>query len=186
MSVPRLSKHYEIIIIDDSTDETLEIIEEFQKSSEVADNNEHNAKDELKTKLKIIHRNNRKGFKGGALQEALRHINPKAEYVMVFDADFIPPPNIVYQFLAYFNNYNNQNHYKTCNRDNNNEDDYEKTVIETVNRWRKRREIAAVQKKEGRWIRTYKTGRITETVTILKLRHIVRGILPKRKREKNF
>jgi exosortase/archaeosortase family protein len=54
-------------------------------------------------KLKIIHRGDRAGFKGGALNEALKHTSPKAEYVVVLDADFVPDPDLLRRFLAYFN-----------------------------------------------------------------------------------
>src|SRR5207245_2312048 len=39
---------------------------------------------------------------GGALQEALRRMNPKTEYVMIFDADFVPPADAIWHFLDYF------------------------------------------------------------------------------------
>src|SRR5207248_4128236 len=48
------------------------------------------------------HRSSRKGFKGGALQEALRRMNPRTEYVMIFDADFVPPADAIWHFLDYF------------------------------------------------------------------------------------
>jgi len=79
-------KNYEIIVADDSTDETTQILERWA---------EH-------PRIKISHRQDRTGFKGGALQAALQHTNPQAEFIMVFDADFIPPPDIITQFLAYF------------------------------------------------------------------------------------
>ena len=84
-------KNYEVIVVDDSTDETVDILKEIaavrRRNGPV---------------LKIIHRSNRRGFKGGALNLALKYMNPKTEYVMVFDADFVPPPDIIRQFLWYF------------------------------------------------------------------------------------
>src|SRR2546430_2879864 len=50
----------------------------------------------------VTHRSSRKGFKGGALQEALRRMNPRTEYVMIFDADFVPPADAIWHFLDYF------------------------------------------------------------------------------------
>ena len=49
-----------------------------------------------------MHRTDRSGFKGGALNEALKYMDPDAEYVMIFDADFIPPPDIIRRSLPYF------------------------------------------------------------------------------------
>jgi cellulose synthase/poly-beta-1,6-N-acetylglucosamine synthase-like glycosyltransferase len=82
-------ENYEVIVVDDSTDETFNLLKNnWSKNPQV----------------KIIHRKTRKGFKGGALNEALKYMNPKAEYVLVFDSDFIPPPDIAKQFLWYFEN----------------------------------------------------------------------------------
>ncbi len=77
---------YEIVVADDSTDETTDILERWADDPRV----------------KISHRQDRKGFKGGALQAAVRCMDPRTEFVVVFDADFIPPPDIISQFLAYF------------------------------------------------------------------------------------
>src|SRR2546425_1180135 len=78
-------KSYEVIVVDDSTDETTALLERW-KSSQV----------------RVIHRPSRKGFKGGALQEALRRMNPRTEYVLIFDADFVPPADAIWHFLDYF------------------------------------------------------------------------------------
>jgi exosortase/archaeosortase family protein len=85
--------NYEVVVVDDSNDGTVKILKE-------------RILDQLRSdgqRVKIIHRDNRKGFKGGALNEALKHTDPKAEYVVVFDADFVPEPDIIKKFLAYFN-----------------------------------------------------------------------------------
>jgi exosortase/archaeosortase family protein len=85
--------NYEVVVVDDSRDGTVKVLKEWIlnqiRSGE--------------QKIKIYHRDNRKGFKGGALNEALKHTDPKAEYVVVFDADFVPEPDIIKKFLAYFN-----------------------------------------------------------------------------------
>ena len=79
--------NYEVLICDDSTDaEALRILERWRQHPRV----------------RILHRATRKGFKGGALQEALRRMHPKAEYVVIFDADFVPPADIMWHFLEYF------------------------------------------------------------------------------------
>ena len=85
--------NYEVVVVDDSNDGTVEILKEWifkQLKSEAP-------------KMKIIHRENRQGFKGGALNEALKHTDPRAEYIAIFDADFVPGPDILTKFLAYFN-----------------------------------------------------------------------------------
>jgi len=141
-------KNYEVIVVDDSTDETVDILKEIaavrRRNGPV---------------LKIIHRSNRKGFKGGALNLALKYMNPKTEYVMVFDADFVPPPDVIRQFLWYFMapeameavlqnggvpKFKNHrlgtaflNHYMNGNRNG--------SVVEKVKEWIERRRIAAVQ-----------------------------------------
>src|SRR5262249_15931652 len=46
------------------------------------------------------HRDNRKGFKAGALEEGLR--DAKGDYVLVFDADFVPTPSIVHDLIHHF------------------------------------------------------------------------------------
>jgi len=79
-------ENYEVIVADDSTDETVEKLKRWK---------EH-------PRVRVIHRSSRKGFKGGALQEALRRMNPRTEYVMVFDADFVPPADAIWHFLDYF------------------------------------------------------------------------------------
>ena len=79
-------ENYEVIVADDSTDETVELLRKWK---------EH-------PRVRVIHRSSRKGFKGGALQEALRRMNPHTEYVMVFDADFVPPADAIWHFLDYF------------------------------------------------------------------------------------
>lgn len=79
--------NYEVIVADDSTDpQALAILDKWS---------EH-------PRVRILHRATRKGFKGGALQEALKRMNGQTEYVMIFDADFIPPPDAIWHFLDYF------------------------------------------------------------------------------------
>jgi cellulose synthase/poly-beta-1,6-N-acetylglucosamine synthase-like glycosyltransferase len=84
--------NYEVVVVDDSNDGTVKILKEWILNQIRSDGQ----------KIKIIHRDNRKGFKGGALNEALKHTDSKAEYVVVFDADFVPEPDIIKKFLAYF------------------------------------------------------------------------------------
>ena len=91
--------NYEVIVVDDSRDGTVPQLKEWiLKGMSSAG-----------PRIKIFHRDSREGFKGGALNEALRHTSPKAEYVVVFDADFVPGPDTLKKFLAYFGKHANGN-----------------------------------------------------------------------------
>jgi len=85
--------NYEMVVVDDSKDGTVKILKDWILRQ----------METTLPRIKIVHRESREGFKGGALNEALRRTNPRAEFVVVFDADFVPPPDILKKFLAYFN-----------------------------------------------------------------------------------
>src|SRR6202022_4058831 len=78
--------NYEVIIVDDSTDESTEILERWKGQP----------------RFKVFHRPTRDGFKGGALKVALAATDPRAEYVVVFDADSIPFPDSIQRLLYHF------------------------------------------------------------------------------------
>ncbi len=82
-----------IQMIDDSTDETTEIIKEKikQLSSVSTLNIEH------------IRRQKRSGYKAGALAEAFPTI--KGEYVAIFDADFVPRPDFLRKATGFLVNH---------------------------------------------------------------------------------
>jgi cellulose synthase/poly-beta-1,6-N-acetylglucosamine synthase-like glycosyltransferase/transposase-like protein len=108
---------YEIILCDDSTDETTQIIRDYQKKylskgealREVKGDGWELTAVEVRpgVVLKHLHRTSRSGFKGGALRKALTLVNPKTELVSVFDADFVPYPDTLELFLKYFKVQNN-------------------------------------------------------------------------------
>ena len=77
---------YEVVLVDDSTDESVQILQSWVG----------------RPKFKILHRNSREGFKGGALREALKVMDSRTEYVVVFDADSMPFPDSIDRFLPYF------------------------------------------------------------------------------------
>ncbi len=81
----------EIQVLDDSTDETVEIA-----STKVAELVERGFD------CVYIHRTDRTGYKAGALAEATKVA--KGEFLMVFDADFVPTPSIVRSLIHHFNN----------------------------------------------------------------------------------
>ncbi len=83
------SEKLEIQVLDDSTDESLTEtaihIRELQKNG---------------LDIKHITRENREGFKAGALKEGL--ITAKGEYIAIFDADFLPKKNWLKNTIPYF------------------------------------------------------------------------------------
>jgi cellulose synthase/poly-beta-1,6-N-acetylglucosamine synthase-like glycosyltransferase len=79
----------EIQVLDDSDDETKSLIDEAvskQKSGGVD--------------IKVIRRNERVGYKAGALQMGLE--SAKGEFIAIFDSDFIPPSDFILKALPYF------------------------------------------------------------------------------------
>jgi cellulose synthase/poly-beta-1,6-N-acetylglucosamine synthase-like glycosyltransferase len=83
------SNKLEIQVLDDSTDESVK--ETAAQISELR-----------KTGLDIQHirREDRVGFKAGALKDGLVHA--KGEYIAIFDADFLPDPDWLKKTIIYF------------------------------------------------------------------------------------
>jgi len=79
----------EIQVLDDSTDHTTKIVERCVSRYK-----------ELGFRISAIHRENREGFKAGALSEGLKRAN--GEFVAIFDADFIPPKDFLKKTVDYF------------------------------------------------------------------------------------
>src|SRR5215472_11623014 len=79
----------EIQILDDSTDDTVELAQrEVNKlRAEGFD-------------AVVLRRGDRVGFKAGALDYGLRHA--KGEFFFIFDADFVPPPDILRKIIHHF------------------------------------------------------------------------------------
>lgn len=79
----------EIQVLDDSTDESFE-----KTGDQIAELQ--------KTGLDIVHlsREDRVGFKAGALKEGLK--TAKGEYIAIFDADFLPQPDWLKKTIPYF------------------------------------------------------------------------------------
>jgi cellulose synthase/poly-beta-1,6-N-acetylglucosamine synthase-like glycosyltransferase len=80
---------FEIQVLDDSTDE----------SQEVARNCVEKQRG-LGVPITLVHRDNRAGFKAGALQEGLQ--SATGELIAIFDADFIPPADFLRKTVPYF------------------------------------------------------------------------------------
>jgi len=79
----------EIQVLDDSTDETVEIVDNIVKEYRLQGFDIHH-----------IHRTDRSGYKAGALKEGLKVA--KGEFVGIFDADFIPRKNFLKIVLPFF------------------------------------------------------------------------------------
>jgi cellulose synthase/poly-beta-1,6-N-acetylglucosamine synthase-like glycosyltransferase len=79
----------EIQVLDDSTDHSADIA---RRTCE-----------EMAAKgfpVKFIHRTNRAGYKAGALAEGMKQAS--GDYIAIFDADFVPPRDILHNVLDYF------------------------------------------------------------------------------------
>jgi cellulose synthase/poly-beta-1,6-N-acetylglucosamine synthase-like glycosyltransferase len=79
----------EIQVLDDSTDETVEIVANIVREYRLRGFDIHH-----------IHRKERTGFKAGALKEGLK--TARGEFIAIFDADFIPRKNFLKVVLPYF------------------------------------------------------------------------------------
>jgi cellulose synthase/poly-beta-1,6-N-acetylglucosamine synthase-like glycosyltransferase len=79
----------EIQVLDDSNDETKDVIQ--QKVKALQDQN---------IDIHHIHRQNRTGYKAGALADGL--MKAKGEFIAIFDADFIPSPDFLLNTLPHF------------------------------------------------------------------------------------
>ena len=79
----------QIQVLDDSTDETKVIARDCVERYRA-----------LGAPIEYIHRENREGFKAGALQKGLE--TATGEFVAIFDADFIPPADFLRRTVPYF------------------------------------------------------------------------------------
>jgi len=78
---------FEVIVVDDSNDGvTTEKLEVWRSHPRV----------------KVIHRSSREGWKGGALNVGLDHIDQQSTHVLIFDADFVPAKDLASRFVARF------------------------------------------------------------------------------------
>jgi cellulose synthase/poly-beta-1,6-N-acetylglucosamine synthase-like glycosyltransferase len=79
----------EIQVLDDSTDETVEIA--MRKVEELRARG---------LDVKYIHRTVRTGFKAGALENGLAEA--RGEFILIFDADFLPRPDVLERTIDFF------------------------------------------------------------------------------------
>jgi len=81
----------EIQVLDDSTDETVEIGKKKVKELQ-----------EKGINISYLHRTDRSGFKAGALAEGL--LSAKGEFIAIFDADFLPKKDFLMRIIPHFKN----------------------------------------------------------------------------------
>jgi cellulose synthase/poly-beta-1,6-N-acetylglucosamine synthase-like glycosyltransferase len=79
----------DIQLLDDSTDETIAVARELVERYAA-----------LGHPVQYLHRDNRAGYKAGALAEGLK--TAKGEFVAIFDADFVPPPDFLMKCIHHF------------------------------------------------------------------------------------
>lgn len=83
------ASRHEIQVLDDSSDETVDYVDAtVQELKEQGCN------------ISVIRRTDRTGFKAGALQNGLDYTD--AEFVAIFDADFVPPVEFLKKSIAFF------------------------------------------------------------------------------------
>jgi cellulose synthase/poly-beta-1,6-N-acetylglucosamine synthase-like glycosyltransferase len=88
MDYPR--EKLEIQVLDDSTDETVKVASETVERYRA-----------LGFDISYIHRDDRTGFKAGALANGSQFA--KGELLAIFDADFVPKPDFLRKLVHYFN-----------------------------------------------------------------------------------
>jgi cellulose synthase/poly-beta-1,6-N-acetylglucosamine synthase-like glycosyltransferase len=79
----------EIQVLDDSTDETVEVI--AKKVAEIATTG---------VNIKHIHRVDRTGYKAGALDAAMDRV--EGEFIAIFDSDFVPDQDFLLKTIPFF------------------------------------------------------------------------------------
>jgi cellulose synthase/poly-beta-1,6-N-acetylglucosamine synthase-like glycosyltransferase len=75
----------EIVIADDSTDNTTNVASAYEAK--------------YPNLVRVLHRNDRTGFKAGALRAAMQHT--RGEFIALFDADYMPPQNFLKLMIPY-------------------------------------------------------------------------------------
>src|SRR4051812_21101055 len=82
---------YETIIVDDSIDDTVKVLEKWKKQM---------------TNLKVLYRKKREGWKGGALNKGIEIMNDKSDIALVVDADNILEKDTLQQIASDFETLN--------------------------------------------------------------------------------
>ena len=80
---------FEVQVLDDSTDETARVAEQVVEKYK-----------QLGFDIHYIHRDDRTGFKAGALENGLK--TAKGDLLAIFDADFVPKPDCLRKLVDFF------------------------------------------------------------------------------------
>jgi len=80
---------HEVLVLDDSTDETRDLVESVVRELKASG-----------TAIRLIPRENREGFKAGALANAHKHA--RGDFLALFDADFVPPTDFLERTIPFF------------------------------------------------------------------------------------
>lgn len=80
---------FEIHILDDSTDETVRIVQQKVAAYQAEG-----------LQIRQVRRKKRQGFKAGALRDGLEFA--QGEFIAIFDADFLPKPDFLRQTIPHF------------------------------------------------------------------------------------
>lgn len=79
--------NYRIVVADDSTDaKSAALLKRWDRIGKVT----------------VVHRDTRNGFKAGAMNNATKRCDPRTKYLLLFDADYVPQPDIIWRFLERF------------------------------------------------------------------------------------
>lgn len=87
------AERLEIQVLDDSTDDTTEICARLVREMRASGHD-----------IVHIHRDNRSGYKAGALEAGLERA--RGQFVAIFDADFVPTPDFLRATIDYFTDAN--------------------------------------------------------------------------------
>ncbi len=79
----------EVQVLDDSTDDTVAVARAAVEQAAAAG-----------LPIVYLHRTNRHGFKAGALQAGMQQA--QGEFIAIFDADFVPPPDFLRRTIDFF------------------------------------------------------------------------------------
>ena len=79
----------EVQVLDDSTDDTRELIEREVASLRAQG-----------LDIQLVHRTDRTGFKAGALEHGMHQA--RGEFIFILDADFLPNPDILHRTVHFF------------------------------------------------------------------------------------
>jgi len=77
---------FEIVVVDDSTDETINILRDYERR--------------YYPRIKVVHRSERAGYKAGALNEALKY--SRGDLILILDADSVPEKDFLRKTVPLF------------------------------------------------------------------------------------